>query len=168
MRRSALLAIASRTSASSCASRKLASHPSATAPAAAPCAVHLSGSVTFGIASLRTSADSGGGRSAQPAAVAIRTRAGSARCTVASVQLEDQVIRVGPDPDDHLADDVDGGESLGVDRRAARGARREERLAVLLREVELHYEAPGRLGEDGLHRQRAALPPRSLGVRPAG
>jgi len=79
---------------------------------------------TFGIALLRTCAGSGGGRRAQPANAAMTTRPESARRKSISVQFEDQVVRVGADPQDHLADDVDGGEVLGVDGRAAGGARR--------------------------------------------
>ena len=58
----------------------------------------------------------------------------------ASVQLEDQVVQVRADAQDHLADDVHRVQVVGVDRGVARGAGGEEQLLVALGDVELDRE----------------------------
>src|SRR6185295_5919469 len=69
-------------------------------------------------------------------------RGGRSAAQRASVQLQDQVIRVRPDAQDYLPDDVDHGAALCVDRRLPDRSRREEELAVARLDVELDGEHP--------------------------
>src|SRR5438034_762768 len=106
-RKSLLYSIASRTSASSAGSLNDVSQPSTVGAATPPCAVHCGGVLKFGTACARNSATGGGCFSAQPAsAIETMTTALRTLC-IASMQLEDQVVQVGPDADDDLADDME-------------------------------------------------------------
>src|SRR3954454_2502387 len=53
-----------------------------------------------------------------------------------SMQLEDEVVDVRTDPQDHLANDVDRCKMVRVDCGIAGGSGREEQLAVPLRNVD--------------------------------
>src|SRR5512134_3183609 len=95
-RRSVLYRSASRTSASSWGSAKLAIQLSATEPPALPLAVHACGSVRLGSDWARISSAGGGVPIAQPASTTAESSNGSASgLRIRSVQLEDQVVELG-------------------------------------------------------------------------
>src|SRR3954469_16354581 len=122
--RSVLYSMASATSFSSSGSWKRPSQPSPTGPASVGAPVHLSGSFVWGSDSWNKSAAGGGSRTTQPATIAAIAPAARPRTALPmSVQLRDQVIDLGADAHDHLAEDVDHLEALGVDRRIPLRAR---------------------------------------------
>src|SRR5262245_15234986 len=149
IRRSGLNSSASRTSASSRGSLNVASHPYATAPFAPPFAAHPGGGFTFGSACCCSSSLPNGSFRAQPdwttaASAATSTTATAVRRIVAaSMQLEDEVVHVRADADDHLADDVYCREVLRVDGGVTRGAGGKEQLPVAVGDVELAAETAG-------------------------
>src|SRR5512145_1936298 len=155
--RSGLYVSASWTRASRPGSLKAASQPFTTASGTPPRSLHCAGTVRLGSAWPRTSSGLGGALSAQPAIAAARTAVSKARYTrVISVQLQDKVVDVRAHAQNHLADDVDLMEALGIDRRVARRARCHEQILVLVRDVELDREAPGWLRQHPDHRERSA------------
>src|SRR6266496_624785 len=105
--------IASLASASSCGSPNAASQSLVTALVAPAAAVHCDGRAVLGNACLRISSRSGAGASAQPARMQDSQQIQGVR--IASVQLQDQVVRVGADAQDHLAQNVQERGMLGVD-----------------------------------------------------
>src|SRR5512139_3628119 len=134
--------MASLTSASSRGFANPASQLPATGPAAAPCVAHCPGTARFGSASGWNSSGFGGGLSAHAPSVAIIASASVVvRVLMASVQLQHEVIRVGADPQDDHAQDVNGFGAVAVHGGAARGAGSGHDLAVPFVDVELDDEA---------------------------
>src|SRR5436190_3272990 len=170
-RRSAFCTSASCTSASSAGSRKVCNRSPGISPAPRPGACHAAGGLPGGPSASSVSvAWSGGSRSAQADSAsmpATSTMRDDFRLSdrMGLVQLQDQVVGVGAHADDHLADDVDRAEVLGVDRALADRARGEEEFFVGVVDAELHGEAAGRqlhrrVRKEAAHRQLA------LAVRP--
>src|SRR5262245_44819479 len=124
-------ASASATSARSRSSLKATSQLFSTAPAAPP-AAQAGGSFALASPVSRSSARSGGDFNAQPARPRARSVATTRR--MASVQLRNQVVDVRADAQDHLAEDVDRRQVLGIDGGVARGAGRHEDVLVALRD----------------------------------
>src|SRR5215831_3480137 len=94
--------------------------------------------------------------SAKPAS-AITRRMPTLWCVrITSMQFQDEVVHVRPDADDDLAQNVQELRVLGVDRRVARRTRGEEKVLVLVRDVELDREALRRRREHAAHRYGSA------------
>src|SRR5205823_6150380 len=166
IRRSLLYSIASRTNASSTGSLNDASHPSATAEDAACCAVHRSGVFTLGKAWVRNSSVGGGWLSAHPATTS-EPRTMTVRAPrMPSVQLEDQVVHVRADADDHAPHDLNDLEMLRVDRSVADRASGEKQLAIAVGDVELDRKLSGRLIRNRRHWKRPARKQLALAHRP--
>src|SRR3954447_15627739 len=134
-RRSAFCSSASVTRARRAESPRVASHPFTTGVVSTGAAFHPGGSFAAGSASAVTWLLDGGcfkeHPTSAPAAdtrrMAGRNRAGR-RTAAMLVQLEDEVVELRADSDDHLANEVDGNQVLGVDGAlAARACRQEYR-----------------------------------------
>src|SRR4051812_2407988 len=119
------------------------------------------------IACLARSSRGGGDLSAQPPSAAARAPVRSRRAArITSVQLQDEVVQVRADPQDHLADDVHGVQVIGIDGRVARSARSQEHRAVAFFDVELDGVASGRRRHHARHRDGAARLQLPLALRP--
>src|SRR6266850_1545197 len=93
---------------------------------------YFPGTLKFGRACCTASSREGGDFSAQPASARPTSARSGRRARIRSVQLEDQVVQVRADADDHLADDVHRVQVVGVDRGVAGRAGGEEQLPVAL------------------------------------
>src|SRR5689334_15102973 len=132
--------MASATSAGSCGSPSAATQLSCTASAGAA-STQCAGSFMFGRFSWASASRSGAVFSEQAETSSANASAAHSGRSVArkeeepftrmSVQLQDQVIELRADAQNHLAQDMDRLEVLGVHRAVARGARREERRGLL-------------------------------------
>src|SRR4051812_45961596 len=104
-------------------------------------AIHFCGTCRFGNVCTAMSVAEGSGFSTQPESASATTSDRNIDRADMSVQLEDQIVDVRPDSQDHLANDVNVMSVVRVDRTMPGRAGGQEQATVDIGDAKLHCES---------------------------